>query len=107
MSRQSEVLPLSSVCLAGNSRGGRNRVMRSFRRVGIAAWLAAVMAVMPSTLVVAQSNGSISGTATDEADDPYPQYSVRAREMSQGTISPAVPLDAQGNFTLPNLGPLS
>jgi ABC-type branched-subunit amino acid transport system permease subunit len=47
-----------------------------------------------------QGAGSISGTADKEAKKPFPNYSVRARNVEQGAIAATVPLDAQGAFVL-------
>jgi hypothetical protein len=52
-----------------------------------------------------QGAGSISGTAVKEAKKPFPNYSVRARNVVQGTIGSSVPLDPQGNFALTGIDP--
>ena len=48
----------------------------------------------------AQVQGTISGTAEREAKKPYPEYSVRARNVQLGTIAATVPLDTQAKFAL-------
>jgi hypothetical protein len=55
-----------------------------------------------STGLLAQS-ASLGGTAKDEAKRPYTDYTVRARNVQQGTIAGTIALDANGNFTIPNL----
>jgi hypothetical protein len=52
--------------------------------------------------LLAQS-ASIGGTAKDEAKKPYTDYTVRARDLSQGSIASTTALDTSGNFALPNL----
>jgi hypothetical protein len=47
--------------------------------------------------------GILGGTAKDEAKKPYTDYTVRARDVAQGTIAATVPLDAQARFSLANL----
>jgi hypothetical protein len=55
-----------------------------------------------ATQLLAQS-ASLGGTAKDEAKKPYTDYTVRARDVSQGAIASTIALDTTGNFTLPNL----
>lgn len=47
--------------------------------------------------------GILGGTAKDEAKRPYTDYTVRARDVAQGTIAATVPLDSQARFSLANL----
>ena len=47
--------------------------------------------------------GMLGGTAKDEAKKPYTDYTVRARDVAQGTIAATVPLDSQARFSLANL----
>jgi hypothetical protein len=47
--------------------------------------------------------GILGGTAKDEAKRPYTDYTVRARDVAQGTIAATVPLDSQARFSLGNL----
>ncbi len=47
--------------------------------------------------------GMLGGTAKDEAKRPYTDYTVRARDVAQGTIAATVPLDSQARFSLANL----
>jgi hypothetical protein len=60
------------------------------------------MALASSSLIAAQS-GTITGTAKDEIKRNQ-EYSVRARDISQGQIASTSPLDAEGKFSLANLG---
>lgn len=52
--------------------------------------------------LLAQS-ATLGGTAKDEAKKPFTDYSVRARDVAQGSIAGTTALDAQGNFTLGSL----
>jgi hypothetical protein len=47
--------------------------------------------------------GVLGGTAKNEAKQPYTDYTVRARDVAQGTIAGTVPLDTQAKFTLTGL----
>ena len=53
----------------------------------------------------AQEAGTIAGTAKKEARKPFPEYSVRARNVQQGVIAATVQLDPSGNFTLAGVDP--
>ena len=64
--------------------------------------MAVAMALANSSLIAAQS-GTIAGTAKDEAKKNQ-EYSVRARDVSQGQIAATSPLDSEGRFSLANLG---
>lgn len=65
---------------------------------------AAVVAMALATAgVTAQQQGQISGTAKDQAKEPYPDYSVRVRNVINGQIGGSSPLDNMGAFTIPNL----
>ena len=79
-------------------------------RQTVALTLAVAFATGMSTQPVlragaAQDPGSITGTAKNEAKKPFPDYSVRAREVKQGVIAATVQLDPQGNFTLAGVDP--
>lgn len=52
-----------------------------------------------------KASGSITGTARKEAKKPFPEYSVRARNVEQGVIAATVPLDPAGTFTLGGVDP--
>ena len=47
--------------------------------------------------------GLISGTAKHKAKDPYRDYTVRSRDVANGTIAATSVLDGSANFSLPNL----
>ena len=57
------------------------------------------------TALLAQQTATIAGTAKDEAKKPYPENSVRARDVQQGTVpqGATVNLNSEGNFVLPDL----
>jgi hypothetical protein len=77
------------------------------RAVAITLMVALTGASVPTFVKAApQADGLISGKATDQAKKPYSDYSVMARDVATGQIALTVPLDSQGQFSLPNL-PLS
>jgi hypothetical protein len=53
----------------------------------------------------AQDPGSIAGTAKKEARKPFTDYTVRARNVAQGSIAATVKLDTEGNFTMSGINP--
>ena len=73
---------------------------------GLSVVLAATAGPM---MLMAQGNGLLAGTAKDEAKKPFPENSVRARDVSdgkmQGTIVGTAQLDNDGKFQLPSLPP--
>ena len=72
-------------------------------RQTVALTLATVFAtgmLMQPALRAGASQGSITGTAHKEAKKPFPNYSVRARNVQQGVIAATVPLDPDGKFSL-------
>lgn len=69
----------------------------------IALVAACALASGAAQTLLAQS-ASITGTAKNEAQTPYTDYTVRARDVAQGSVGATVALDQQGNFLLPNLG---
>ena len=97
-------LPLSDIRLTGNPYGGRIRIMKSNRIVAVAMACALASGAAQTALFAAgQQTATIAGTAKDEAKKPYTDYSVRARNAAAGTVTPATPLNADGNFSLPDL----
>jgi hypothetical protein len=78
--------------------------MRQMTALAIAVTVATAMVGQPA-LLMAQGAGNISGTASNEAKKPYPNYSVRARHVQLGSIAATIPLDPQGNFTLAGIDP--
>lgn len=89
-------------------------LINTARRQTVAtAFLAALVGSTPLTLVAQQpalplnvtqdGNVALSGTAKNEARKPYPEYSVRAREIQRGQVAGMASLDKEGNFTLLNM----
>ena len=79
-------------------------MMKSQRIVAIAvAFALANGAAQTALLAAGQQTATIAGTAKDEAKKPYSDYSVRARDVSTGQIAGNVPLNQEGNFSLPDL----
>jgi hypothetical protein len=74
----------------------------------IATALALTLAssAMPTALFAQQST-SLAGTAKDEAKRPYPDYTVRARDVAAGSIASTIALDAQGNFSMTGLSTMN
>ena len=72
-----------------------------FRQV-VAASLATLLAVGASPLL-AQQQGSISGRATDEADSPYNEFTVRIVRPETGEIVSSQVLNAEGHFSIGSL----
>src|SRR5262245_61100742 len=62
---------------------------------------------MPAQLFAGQQNGTISGTAKNEAKKPFGDYSVRARNAQNGQVAETTPLDANASFSLSGLAPAS
>ena len=48
--------------------------------------------------------GLISGTAKHKAKQPFTDYTVRTRDVANGTIAATSVLDSSANFSAPNLG---
>lgn len=59
--------------------------------------------MQPALRAGSQDPGSIAGTARKEAKKPYTEYSVRARNVAQGTIGAIVKLDTEGNFVMASI----
>ena len=75
----------------------------AIRRI-MAASLAAMLVLGVSPVMAQQASGIISGKATDEAKQPYSNYTVQLRDASTGqTVGPAVPLNPQGQFSFSNV----
>jgi hypothetical protein len=53
--------------------------------------------------VLAQQAGTLGGKATDEAKQPYSDYTVQVRNAATGQIVRTEPLNATGLFTFANL----
>lgn len=68
----------------------------------LAAGLAALL--MGGTPALAQqATGTIAGKATDEARQPYSDYSVQLRDAASGQIAATAPLSGQGQFSFADL----
>ena len=78
--------------------------MRRFK-AGMAIAVIGAMIAAPLNAAGRQDAGPgiLGGTAKDEAKKPYTDYTVRARDVSQGTIAATVPLDSQARFSLSGL----
>ena len=74
---------------------------------GLAMAVASGMTMQPALSAGAQDPGSIAGTAKKEARKPFTDYSVRARNVAQGTIAATVKLDTEGNFAMASVDPAS
>ena len=78
--------------------------MKSQRIVAIAVAFALASAAAQTALIAAgQQTATLAGTAKDEAKKPFTDYTVRARDVATGMIAGNVPLNQDGNFTLPDL----
>jgi hypothetical protein len=83
--------------------------MKNSKIVAMAALTAVIASALP--LAAAQQptapppvpRTSLVGTAKAQATRPYTDYSVRARDIQDGSVAGSAPLDDQGNFTLSNL----
>jgi hypothetical protein len=77
--------------------------MRTFR-AGLAMALVGSLALGPLQAAGESSGpGLISGTARHKAKDPYRDYTVRTRDVANGTIAATSVLDTSANFSVPNL----
>jgi hypothetical protein len=75
-------------------------------KAGVAMAVVGAMLVAPLSAAGRQDApaGLLGGKADDEAKQPYTDYTVRARDVAQGTIAATVPLDSRGRFSLTGLG---
>ena len=65
--------------------------------------IALAMALGVTTSFAQQTSGIISGSADDEANQPYSDYSVQLRDPATGQIVSTVQLNAQGQFSFDNV----
>lgn len=72
------------------------------RMIALVTASALALGATPSLLA---AGGSIAGTAKDEAKRPFSDYSVRLRDVVQGTVGGTVTLDPSGNFAFADLTP--
>ncbi len=75
----------------------------AFQQV-MAASLAVVLAIGASPVILAQQQGTIIGQATDEADDPYGDFTVQLRDPSTNQIIATQVLNGEGEFSFTGLG---
>jgi hypothetical protein len=69
---------------------------------GLALALVGGLALAP-VAAAGRQNGVISGSAAAEAKQPYSQYEIRARDVSNNSIPAKTNLDANGQFALNGL----
>jgi hypothetical protein len=69
---------------------------------GLALALVGGLALAP-VAAAGRQNGVISGSAAGEAKQPYSQYIIRARDVSNNTIPAQTTLDANAQFALNGL----
>ncbi len=78
--------------------------MTTRQLLGVGLAVAMTIAAVPVSLAAAgQQTATISGTAKNEAQPPYSQYSVRAHNSQNGQLSTPVPLGPDGQFRLAQL----
>jgi hypothetical protein len=76
--------------------------MMKIQRIGAVA-VAFALASATALVAAGQQTATLAGTAKDEAKKPYSDYTVRARDVATGMIAGNVPLNTDGNFSLPDL----
>ena len=69
----------------------------------LAAGLAALLTIGVSPALAQQATGTIAGKATDEARQPYSDYSVQLRDAASGQIAGTAQLNGQGQFSFGDL----
>ena len=72
-------------------------------KAGLAVALIGSLALGPVHLAAEGGPGLLGGTAKHKAKQPYTDYTVRARDVGQGTIAGTIVLDGAANFSLPSL----
>ena len=72
-------------------------------KAGLAVALVGSLALGPVHLAAQGGPGLLSGTAKHKAKQPYTEFTVRARDVAQGTIAGTIVLDTSANFSLPSL----
>jgi hypothetical protein len=72
-------------------------------KAGLAVALIGSLALGPVHLAAQGGPGLLGGTAKHKAKQPYTDYTVRARDVGQGTIAGTIVLDGAANFSLPSL----
>jgi hypothetical protein len=74
-------------------------------RAGLAVALAGSVLLAPLAAAARRQDGVISGSAAAEAKQPYSDYIIRARDVSNNQIVQTTTLDANGEFALNGLTP--
>ena len=74
-------------------------------RAGLAVALVASVLFAPLGAAARRQDGVISGSAAAEAKQPYSQYIMRARDVSNNQIAQTTTLDANAEFALNGLTP--
>jgi hypothetical protein len=71
--------------------------------MGLAVAALGSLLMMPLSAAGLRQDGVISGSAAAEVQQPFSQYIVRARDVTNNTISQATTLDANADFALNGL----
>jgi hypothetical protein len=79
-------------------------VMRTLK-AGLALAVVGGMLLAPLSAAGRRQDGVISGSAAAEAKQPYTQYIMRARDVSNNQIVQTTTLDANAEFALNGLSP--
>lgn len=74
-------------------------------KAGLAVALMGSMLLAPLGAAVRRQDGIISGSAAAEVKQPYSQYIMRARDVSNNQIVQTTTLDANAEFALTGLTP--
>ena len=74
-------------------------------RAGLAVALVGSVLLAPLGATTRRQDGVISGSAVAEAKQPYSQYIMRARDVSNNQIVQSTTLDANAEFALNGLAP--
>lgn len=74
-------------------------------KAGLAVALVGSVLLAPLTAAARRQDGVISGSAAAEAKQPYTQYIMRARDVSNNQIVQKTTLDANAEFALNGLTP--
>jgi hypothetical protein len=74
-------------------------------RAGLAVALVGSVLLAPLNANARRQDGIISGSAVAEAKQPYSQYIMRARDVSNNEIVQKTSLDANAEFALNGLAP--
>ena len=72
-------------------------------RAGLALAVIGSVMLAPLTAASRRQDGIISGSAAAEAKQPYNQYVIRAKDVSNNTIAQTTTLDNEGKFAVSGL----